>query len=457
MTVRIRGIYATALTALLDDVVQASPPIARRFEASFPVEHADATVDTTDDRQAVGVHGTDDAVEAITTALTGIARDTLAWEASLPRGAVYAGEISETLGSGALVDCGPGTGFLPYSKTTRRVEDGDRLRVQVTDPEPPWSDDRPVLDTTVRVHGHLAELVRGGAVDNARTPELADILPADPPEGWGVAWGRDADDADLDALSATLGGLGERAQALDEALVDAPAPGDAAPHTYWVGDATRWVWFGRESRFALDVRRREVLSTMAGHHRIKAGGHGASTAVDFVERVCGDARADEAFPFEAVAAQFGPREGDSLRIGHGKPDGQRFELGPGEVMSVADGEVVLRRELAGHGTYDGLGVEQHAGDVATTKFREGRWWYPTVYRGEDGTHRGTYVNICTPVELFPSQARYVDLHVDVLEHADGAVERVDEDELAAAVDAGHLSPELAERAREVASAVESAL
>jgi len=457
MTVRIRGIYATALTALLDDVVQASPPIVRRFEALFPVEHADATVETTEDRQGVGVHGTDDAVDAVVTELSSLARDTLAWEATLPRGGVYAGEITETLGSGALVDCGPGTGFLPYSKTTRRVEDGDCLRVQVSDPEPPWSDDRPVLDTTVRVHGTLAELVRGGAADSARTPELADILPADPPEGWGVAWDRDADDADLDALSATLAALGERARALDEAFVDAPAPGDAAPHTDWPGDATRWVWFGRDSRFALDERRREVLSTMAGHHRIKAGGSGASSAVDFVERICGDARAGEGVPFEAVTAQFGPHEGDSLHIGHGKPDGRRIELGPGEVTTVADGEVVLRRELAGHGTYDGLGVEQQAGDVATTKFREGRWWYPTVYRGDDGTHRGTYVNICTPVELFPSEARYVDLHVDVLEHADGTVERVDEDELAGAVDAGHLSPALAERAREVARAVESAL
>ena len=455
MTVRIRGIYATALTALFEDVVQASPPIDRRFKATFPVAHADVTVETTDDRQGVGVHGTADAVETATAQLTDLARDALAWEPPLARGSVHAGEVSETLGSGAVVDCGPGTGFLPSSETTRRVETGDCLCVQVSDPEPPWSDDRPVLETTVRVHGHLAELVRGGAVGSTRAPELADILPADPPEGWGITWGRDTDDADLDALSATVSALDERAQTLEEALADAPAPDDAAPDTYWDGDATRWVWFGRDSRFALDTCRRDVLSTMAGHHRIKAGGNGASSAVDFVERVCGDAR--EEFPFDAVTTQFGPHEGESLSIGHGKPDGRRLELGPGEVRSVADDRVVVRRELAGRGTYDGLGVEQQAGDVATTRFREGRWWYPTVYRGENGTHRGTYVNICTPVELFPSEARYVDLHVDVLEHADGTVERVDEDELTAAVDAGELSPELAERAREVASAVESAL
>jgi hypothetical protein len=455
MAVKIRGIYATALTALLDDVVQASPPIARRFDESFPVAPADATVATTDDRQGVGVHGTDEAVAAVLDRLDGLARDTFAWEAALSRGGVYAGEITETLGSGALVDCGEGTGFLPYSKTARRVETGARLRVQVSEGRPPWDGGRPVLDTTVRVHGALATLVRGGASD-ANAPKLAELLPADPPEGWGIEWGRAADDADLEALSETVERLGERAARVDDALADATPPTETAPQTYCPGEATRWVWFGRESRFALDERRREVLATMTGHHRIKAGGSGASTAVDFVERVC-DGAADGDFPVGAVTSQFGPHPGDSVEIGHGKPDGRRIELGPGEVTDVADGEVTVERELSGGGTYDALGVPKERGDVATTTFKEGRWWYPTVYRSAEGDLRGTYVNICTPVEAFPDELRYVDLHVDVVKHADGRIERVDDDELDAAVAAGEVSEALAERARAVAGAVESAL
>ncbi len=109
------------------------------------------------------------------------------------------------------------------------------------------------------------------------------------------------------------------------------------------------------------------------------------------------------------------------------------------------------------GTYDALGVPKEAGDIAETKVKEGRWWYPTVYRDSDGEKKGTYVNVCTPVEIFPDTARYVDLHVDVVKHADGAVERVDDDELDAAVERGHISEPLAERARSVAAAVKSAL
>jgi len=462
--VRVRGIYATALTATVETVVQASPAIRERFDETFTADPAAAFVETTGNRQGVGVHGDPETVEMVADELGGLSRDTFVWRADLPRGGVYAGEVTETLGSGALVDCGAGTGFLPYSKTAGHVDDGDRLRVQVSEPRPPWADRRPVLDTTLRIRGGLANLVRGGYRGGAG-PELAEILPVDPPEGWGVDWAPAADEAGLDALGDTLESLGDRARALDSALADSPTPEEAAPHTDWEGEATRWVWFGREARFALDERRREVVPTMPGHHRTKAATGAASTAVDFVEAVCEDLTGgesdgetgDDAFPFGAVVGQFGPAVGDSVGIGHGKPDGRRIDLGPGEVTDIDGETVTVERELSGGGSYDALDVPKREGDVATTKFREGRWWYPTVYRGADGERRGTYVNVCTPLEVFPGEVRYVDLHVDVIRQADGTVERVDDDELDDAVEAGLVGEQLAAKARSVAAAVESAL
>ncbi|PSQ59670.1 MAG: RNA-binding protein, partial [Halobacteriales archaeon SW_9_67_25] len=66
-------------------------------------------------------------------------------------------------------------------------------------------------------------------------------------------------------------------------------------------------------------------------------------------------------------------------------------------------------------------------------------------------------NVCTPVEVFPEEVRYVDLHVDVVRTPDGTVRRVDDDELDAAVEAGNVPEALAEKAREVAGALENAL
>jgi len=462
---RVRGIYATALTELLDevgDVVQATPPIRRRFEASFDAAEHDVAVETTDDCLGVGVHGERATVATVVDVLADVAIDTFSWADGAPLGAVFEAEVTETLGSGAVVDLGPREAFLPYGAVDGSVDEGDRCRVQIHEPAPPWADHRPVVGGTIEAPGGLATLVRAldspraDVPDEGRANELVrtvEMLPTDPPEGWGIRWERAAADAEVAALDEALQRGRERVAAIEAHLDGGKSP-----------TATTWLQFGRESRFALDAVRRRVVPTMPGHHRVKAGGEGASAAVDLVERlgvdgatVSGEDTSADAFPFEAVAATFGPAVGDSIRIVHGKPDGRRFPLGRGEVTD-RDGETVtVRRAMTAGGEYDALGVPRDAGDVAVTKLVEGRWWYPTVYRDAEGDSKGTYVNVCTPVELFPNAASYVDLHVDVVRHADGTVERVDDDELDAAVEAGDVSEALAEKARGVASAVERAL
>ena len=473
MTLRVRGIYTTALTGMFEEIVQPSSTINDRFDDSFSHAPADVIVETTPDRQGVCVHDTaGTTAEGSTDVATVVSRlheqaiDTLAWRAALPRGGIVSGEVVETMGSGVLVDCGQSfveedaslpfdgktAGFLPYSNVDDRVTEGESLRVQVTEVRPPWEDGHPVLDTEIRVDGGLASLLRKERTGTGG-PELAEIVPSDPPAGWSLEWDETSEKADLDELSAVIDSLSARATDIDEAL-DGTTTEEGTRPALHTGDRTRWFWFGRESRFALDETRREVTTTMPGHHRIKAGNGAASAAVDFVEAVCDPGNGE--FPFEAVTQQFGPRKGDSVSIGHGKPDGRLLELGSGSVVEVdSDGTVTLEREIRSSGTYDALGTERSPGDVATTRFTEGRWWYPTVYRS-DGTAKGTYVNVCTPVEIFPTEVRYVDLHVDVIKRPDGSIERVDEDELAAAVDAGSIPEPLAEKARTIARAVENA-
>jgi hypothetical protein len=465
MKVRIRGIYATALTRVFlradHEVVQASPPIRRRFEADFEADDHDVAVETTDDRQGVGVEGEPEAVAAAVDELRSIGIDTLAWEDPVPRGAVFDARVRETRGGGAVCDLGEGEGFLPFANTDGYVEEGDPLRVQIVEAAAPWDDDRPVLETQLRAAAGLAALEAGreGVAVDARDDEagrelagMTDLLDPSVPDGWGIRWRGDATDASMDALAEAL----ERAIARAENLEAIRGDPVDDPGRLLAPLSTAWTWFGRESRFALDERRREVATTMPGHHRVKAASRAASAGVDFVEALCD--LGDAAFPFEVVTDQFGPVEGDSVEIAHGKPDGRCFSLGRGEVVERdADGTLAVRRELSGGGSYDELDAPKEAGDVALTKFREGRWWYPTVYRGADGERKGTYVNVCTPAECFPDAVRYVDLHVDVVRHPGGRVERVDDDELDAAVEAGALSEELAEKARSVASSLERAL
>ena len=470
--VRIRGIYTTALTHLCLEhdwtVVDASGPIERRFEADFETAAPDATIETADDRQGVGIAGKPEAVDELVGYLKQVGIDSLQWDDPAPVGAVFDGRVIDTLGSGAVVDGGDCEGFLPFRAVDGRLDGGETVRVQVREAAAPWSTDRPLLSTEIEVAGGLVTLRPGAGEPTVDTRDesaarellgMVDLLDVEAPDGWRLRWQHAATEASMDELTAAVDRVRSRATALSAELGGDLTGGiEAAGDSHgWLAApaAGAWVWFGRESRFELDDRRREVTSTMAGHHRIKAGSSGASAGVDFVEALC--PLDDHEFPFETVADVFGPKKGDSVEIGHGKPAGHCISLGSGTVIDRDDESVTVRRELSGGGSYDGLGVPREAGDTATTTFREGRWWYPTVYRDSEGSLKGTYVNICTPLECFPNSVRYVDLHVDVLKHADGTIERVDDDELDAAIDDGHLPERLAEKARSVATALENAL
>lgn len=455
--VRIRGIYATALTERLREsrtVVQASDPIDRRFDDDFPVTVADIDIQTTADRQGIGLTGDPDAVDDLRPDLAAIGRDTFWWDDPAPRGAVFDATVTETFSSGAIVSIGDRDGFLPSRFTDDSISEDDTVRVQVRESKPPWGEDRPVVATTFRATGGLADLERGaGSHDVAGSREQTeevlralDLLSVDIPDGWSVKADGTAATADLSALEEALSRAAERAAVHEAADGDGDSP-----------QRTAWVWFGRESRFELDADRRTVEPTMCGHHRIKASASQASAAVDFAERVY-EPDGVEDFHFDAVTRQFGPVEGDRLALLHGKPDGRRFALGRGEVVDRdSSGTVTVRREMTAGGRYDALGVDREAGDVALTKVTEGQWWYPTVYLDADGEKKGTYVNVCTPVEIFPDAATYVDLHVDVVKDPDGTVERVDDDELDEATDSGLIRESLADQARSVAAAVERGL
>ena len=454
--VMIRGIYATALTRLLEDsfrIVQPSPAIDRRFDQSFVADAVDAELTTTDDRQGVGLTGDRDTIETLREQLTDVGIDTLFWRDPAPRGAVFEATVIDTLGGGAVVELGDREGYLPFDAAHGHVVEGDQLRVQVHRPIPPWAEARPEVDMEIRAFGGLVDLVRGShshraeVADPERATELVratEVVPTSIPDDWAVRWQPPASDAETSTLDTALGVAVERAESIETILQDCGDP----------PESTTWIWFGRDSRFALDSIRSSVIETMPGHHRIKAATAEASAAVDFAERLCAP---DGSFPFDLVADQFGPDTGDEIEISHGKPDGSRYSLGRAVVADRSGQTVTVRREMRAGGEYDALGVNRADGDIATTKLKEGRWWYPTAYRSEEGDVKGTYVNVCTPVELFPSAATYVDLEVDVVKHADGSVERVDDDDLDAAVANGHISEALAAKAREVATAVERAL
>jgi hypothetical protein len=200
------------------------------------------------------------------------------------------------------------------------------------------------------------------------------------------------------------------------------------------------VEFPALSKEKLDDIRRSVTETMERHHYYKACGGNFSVAVDMAERLLekgGPIEEVDRLFRQTVGAGF-PTVGSRIDVEHVKLDGRVLHLGEALVEDFGDDDSVIEfsRIVKGEGTYDGLGTRREPGDRAVTEAKIGGWHYKTRYFSKDGRHKGTYINLNTPIELYPYGIRYVDLEVDICVWPSGRVGKVDEKKLESAAAEG---------------------
>ena len=58
-----------------------------------------------------------------------------------------------------------------------------------------------------------------------------------------------------------------------------------------------------------------------------------------------------------------------------------------------------------------LHLDKQPGDYSVTRFQEGSWSYVTRFYGRDGTWKGDYASVTTPIAIFSDQLHLVNLHV----------------------------------------------
>jgi protein associated with RNAse G/E len=59
----------------------------------------------------------------------------------------------------------------------------------------------------------------------------------------------------------------------------------------------------------------------------------------------------------------------------------------------------------------------------------GGWSFRTKYYSRNGEYKGTYVNLNTPIELYPTKIRYVDLETDICLRPNGKIQQIDREKL----------------------------
>ncbi|UCE16263.1 MAG: DUF402 domain-containing protein, partial [Candidatus Bathyarchaeota archaeon] len=313
---------------------------------------------------------------------------------------------------------------------------------------------KPVLTTRIKIPGRYAILIPERQVKvslrirnskvRSRLHKLGEelILP-----DWGILWRTAAADQSAEVLKDEIASLVREGRAVME-----EAEGVEAPATLWEGGSFVNVEFPALSKRKLDGFRRCVAPTMEGHHYYKACGMRVSSALDMAEKLLekGDSlkEAEDLFK-RTVEAEF-PVVGSVIGMEHVKLDGKVFHLGEALVEAFDRRRSLLRlsRVFERKGVYDGLGVLKESGDRAVTEAKLGEWFFKTRYFSRDGRYKGMYINLNTPIELYPREIRYVDLEVDVCVWPNGTVRKLDEEKLEKAAAEGLVTGRLVKIVKE---------
>jgi len=459
---RVRGVYTTALTKLLldhgFDMVQASATTKQRFALREDNSSPDLDIYDRRDRQGVKALGKADPANKFTSLLQSFLEDVVVRKWSVTVDGIYKGTLKEadTATNTVLVDIGSAVGVLQDTEIPSYATE-QQLLVQVER----WrlGSRQPTLTTEIKIPGTNAILIPGRQVKisrkimdwqtRTRLRQLGEELAT---ESWGVLWRTSAANQSLDVLRNEVSTLVERAESIVQKAEQVEAPA-----TLWEGAHFLNVEFPALSKKRLDDVRKTVAPTIDGHHHYKACGQRVSTALEMAEKLLekGYSQADvNDLLRQTVEAEF-PRVGSWIKIEHVKPDGRVFHLGPALVEVFAQDEpfIRFRRVFKRIGVYDGLNIPKHPDDYAITEVKMGEWHFKTQYFTREGRIKGTYINLNTPIEVYPYSIRYVDLEADVCVWPDGGVETLEMEKLEEAAKKGLVTEKLVAIVKEKVSEI----
>lgn len=454
---QVRGIYSTALTKLLLDndfeIVQPSTRIKERLNLEENQETPDLVIYDRRSRQGVYARGKAEFIDIFCSILRSRLDDVVIRRWIFTIGGIYKGLVKQvdSATSTVLVDVGPAIGRIS------REEVADHKSKQiVVQAKTGLGSKKPLLTTDITILGKCAVLTTQHLVkvskrlldfkERSRLLQLGEKLT---PSNWGIIWRRTAANQTAEVLENEVSSLVREGENILKKADQVEAPALLREGSHLVN-----VEFPSLSKAELDEIRRGVTPTMERHHYYKACGGKISSALEMAEKLLAKSYTykDVEELFKQTVEREYPTIESQIEIEHVKLNGKVLHLGKALIQNLDYNDstvsVQLRRNFMKKGVYDGLKIPKEPDDYAVTEVKIGEWHFETQYFSKHGQLKGTYVNLNTPVELYPYGIRYVDLEVDVCMWSNGKVETLDEQKLEKAIDEGLVSEKLVRIVRE---------
>jgi Ribonuclease G/E len=426
-TVRLRGIYSTALAKILIDhgfkLTYPSTVILQRFEGAIEDLRVPFDLDIFDrrNRQGIELNGEEETIEKLLEVLRSLLPDLTVFYTKVSPNGFYKGIVTgiNMERNYAILNLGKTEGILRLNNESfhEEINEGDELLVRIEKVRPGL----PELQPNITIAGRYAVLIPENAIRishkirGKKRDELFFLGKTIKPDSWGILWRTAAASEDVTALIAEIEDLKKLAQ-----MILKKAEKTKAPAAVYEENTTTFLEFPSLSKIKLDEIRSEVVATVRNHHQLKVMGHDLSLLVDFGERIL--AKLPEHYVIINEAADFTffdifPSLGSEVCIDHVKFNGRTIFLSPGYVIKSDPNErkLILKRMFKAGRKFDGLDLPKEAGDYGVMEIKEGEFFVKTTYFSRDGIYKGEYFNINTPVEVYPGlypephRIRYVDL------------------------------------------------
>ena len=470
---RIRGIYSQSLTQIMlqnhFDIVQPTPEVARRFGLPYRSDIPDVDIWDRSDLQGIVAI----AYESILTRLTEVLRRRLGGVITrtprVAKSSVYRGLVlgkDERTGQ-TKVDLGTISGLLP----DRGLQRGQQIMVQIRAHD--YGRKAPVLSSSITIPGQAAVLLPEPVVrlstkikdqESRRNLLTLGHKIREHTENWGVLWRTAAEKLTEKELRDEVDDLLDTVQQVFNKYNELESAG-----ILFEGTSNADIEFPLEVKDALDKTRAKIKPTLTRHHFYKSAGY--ASLVDLAEMIIEDRPEERRYvtsKLEKVVSRDLPRVDDSINIEHVKLDGRNIVLTRGRVVETTSKGFIIRRQFRhtnrklkmNQDTYENVDVVSSEGDYALTQVVPGALTLVTNYYSRLGHLKGTYVNVNTGVEVYPSNGnspgriRYVDLEIDVVKAPITENPRIiDQHLLKRAVQRGFITQEMADQSHSKAQAI----
>ena len=428
-TLRIRGLYAAALTVLFRqrqqdwEIVQPDDQVRANLPGNWRMDSPEVGIDDQPVPQGVRdtlrLTGSGEGIDRAVGVLQQHFTDIIIRRSGMQVGSMYLGVVglvSRERRQSVVYLGGQLSGTLPMGPDERGPDIGARIPVRIealgNGPE-----GRPQLSAVLTVPGRYAVLSMSPAVriskqitsERARE-RLRKLGDSQETNGWGIIWRTAAQNAADDVLSDEIQDLVQQAGDVRERLSGAKALG-----YLYGGDVSTQVEMPGDAKRLCDELRSELLPTLPGHHKYKAQGDVYGATVDALEKeLPAEVLRSRTAPLGVLAsvnAMQSPLR-DTLRVRmHGVRNSAATHYEGKRVAYDLDaGWVEVRQELRSKDSYpEGLRLDKRPGDYIVTRFHEGSWHYVTRFYGRQGTWKADYAGIATPTAIFSDQVHLVDL------------------------------------------------